>query len=129
MRIFVATAIVLIALVSLLLPAGAATRDPVFSVPSGAAFTSPRQVALSVPYNGETRFTRDGTTPTASSPLYNSPVTISWSQTLKAISIVGGVSSNVVTASYTLDPIKFPSPATGGTTAPLINLQLPTNAQ
>lgn len=109
--------------------AGAATRDPVFSVLSGTTFTAPRQVAVSVPYNGETRLTRDGSTPTSSSPLYSGPLTIRWSETIKAISIVGGVSSNVVSASYTLDAIKYPAPAAGGTVAPVINLQTPTTAQ
>lgn len=115
---------------SLLLPtAEAATRDPVFSVASGTTFAAPRQVAISVPYNGETRLTRDGSTPTASSPLYTGPLFVKWTETIKTISIVGGVSSNVVTAVYTLDAIKYPAPSAGGTTAPVINLQSPPSAQ
>lgn len=107
----------------------AATRDPVFSISSGTTFTSPRQIALSVPFNGETRYTTDGTTPTSSSPLYNSPILIKWTQSVKAISIVNSVSSNVVTATFTLDAAKYPAPAAGGTTAPIINIQQPTPAQ
>lgn len=107
----------------------AVTRDPVFSVASGSSFAAPRQVAIAVPYNGEIRYTRDGTTPTSSSSLYTAPLVVRWTETIRAIAIVGGVSSNVVTATYSLDAIKYPAPAAGGTTAPVINLQLPATSQ
>lgn len=109
--------------------ASAATRDPVFSVPSGTTFSAPHQVAISVPFNGEVRYTRDGTTPSGGSTLYTGPLTIRWTETVKAIAIVNSVSSNVVTASYTLSSTKFPAPSAGGTTAPVINVQLPTTGQ
>lgn len=110
------------------LAAQAATRDPVFSLPS-STLSKPAQVAISIPFNGETRYTIDGTTPSGSSPLYTKPFLVSWTQTVKAISIVSAVSSNVVSKTYTLDSAKFPAPSAGGTTAPVINLQLPTTGQ
>lgn len=108
--------------------AQAATRDPLFSMGS-STLNSPRQIAISIPYNGETRFTTDGTTPTGSSTLYTKPIQVSWTQTVKAISIVSAVSSNVVSKTYTLDSQKFPAPSAGGTTAPVINLQRPVIGQ
>lgn len=110
------------------LAAQAATRDPVFSLPS-STLSKPAQVAISIPFNGETRYTTDGTTPNGSSTLYTKPIFVSWTQTVKAISIVSAVSSNVVSKTYTLDSQKFPAPSTGGTIAPVINLQLPTTGQ
>lgn len=122
--------LLIISMVMLLfcLAAQAATRDPVFSIDS-ATLDSPRQVGISVPYNGETRFTTDGTTPNGSSTLYTKPILVSWTQTIKAISIVSAVSSNVVSKTYTLSSTKFPSQSSGGTTAPVINLQQPVIGQ
>ncbi|MFN8654765.1 MAG: chitobiase/beta-hexosaminidase C-terminal domain-containing protein [Candidatus Obscuribacterales bacterium] len=107
----------------------AAIRDPVFSIPDGTVLSSPRQLAISVPFDGEVRFTRDGTTPGPASTLYSGPLLIRWSETIRAVAIVGSSSSNVVSASYTLSSTKFPPPSSGGTTPPVINLQSPTPAQ
>lgn len=110
------------------LAASAATRDPVFSITT-SSLAAPRQLAVSIPYNGVTRITTDGSTPNGSSPLYTKPILISHTQTVKAISIVSAVSSNVISHTFTLDAEKFPAPSAGGTTAPAINLQLPTTGQ
>lgn len=108
--------------------AQAATRDPVFSL-AGQTFSAPRFVAVSIPYNGITKITRDGTTPSSMNGVtVTGPILISWSQTIKAISIVNSVSSNVVSQTYVLDAEKFRPPGSG-TTAPVINLQLPTTGQ
>lgn len=123
--------IISILLLMLCLVANAAPRNPVFSVASGTTFSAPHQLAISVPFDGEIRFERGASpsNPTTSSPLYTGPLTVRWSETIKAIAVVGGSSSNVVTASYTLDANKYPAPSAGGTTAPVINLQLPTTGQ
>lgn len=120
--------IVSIVMLLLCLAAQGATRDPMFSLPSGT-LSRPTQVAISIPTEGVTYVTTDGTTPSGASPAYSKPLLVSWSQTIKAISIVNSVSSNVVTRSFVLDADKFPAPSAGGTTAPKINLQLPTTGQ
>ncbi len=111
------------------LAAQAAPRNPVFSVPSGTNFSAPHQVAIAIPFDGEIRFTRDGSSPSTGSTLYTGPLTIRWSETIKAIAVVGVSTSSVVTASYTLDAQKYPAPSAGGTTAPVINLQRPVIGQ
>lgn len=111
------------------LAAQAAPRNPIFSVPSGTTFSSPHQVAIAIPFDGEIRYTRDGSSPTISSLLYQGPLLVCWSETIKAIAVVGVSSSSVVTASYTLDSQKFPAPSAGGTTAPVITLQRPVIGQ
>ena len=74
-------------------------------------------------------FSLDGTNPSPStSPLYQGPINISFSQTLKAIAVVSGVRSAVTTAIYNLDSTKWSAP-NPDTTPPLqLNLQLPTTA-
>ena len=122
-----AVAVALIA--STTLGANSATRDPVFSVTSGTTFSAPSYVAISVPFDGEVRYTRDGSAPSGTSTLYTGPLLIRWSEQIRAIAIVNSVSSNIVSATFNLDSTKYPNPSTGGTTAPVINLQYPTTAQ
>jgi sugar lactone lactonase YvrE len=57
-------------------------------------------------------YTKDGSTPTASSTVFTSPVTITQSTTFKAIAVAPGYSpSDVVTAVYTIQPSAAATPA------------------
>jgi Chitobiase/beta-hexosaminidase C-terminal domain len=63
---------------------------PVIS-PAGGLFSSPQQVTLSTSSSGAAlRYTLDGSTPTATSPLYSGPITISASSTLKVAGFKSG---------------------------------------
>jgi hypothetical protein len=75
---------------------------PSFS-PAGGTFASTQTVTLSVTAPGATiHYTIDGTTPTASSATYTSALTVSSSQTLKAIAVAGGQNSPVAAAFYAI---------------------------
>jgi hypothetical protein len=75
-------------------------------------------------WTNEVAALNDNTTPTSSSQIYQGPVRINYTQTLKAIAISNGVSSAVTTATYTLNSTQFPEPATGGP-ALQINVSVP----
>ncbi|WP_374562192.1 beta-1,3-glucanase family protein [Ideonella sp.] len=74
---------------------------PVLS-PWGGSFSSPTSVTMTSATAGATiKYTLDGSSPTASSPTYSGPVTVSSSQTLRAIATKSGMGeSGVVTADY-----------------------------
>lgn len=102
---------------------------PILSVAT-STLNSPTNVVISAQPGTQTFFTVDGTTPSPSSPAYlGSPIPINYSQTLKAISILNGVSSSVTSATYTLNSTQWPAPSLSDTTAPSINLQLPIPTQ
>lgn len=103
------------------------TPDPRVSVDSGT-MSEPSQVAISANADAEIRYSVDGSTPTGSSNLYAGPILITYSTTLKCIAIANGISSSVVTKTYTLDSTKYPAPDPSDTRALEINLQLPTTA-
>lgn len=104
-----------------------AAAAPIFSV-STSTLTAPQEIAIAGPANAEFRYTLDNSTPTASSALYNSPIRINYTTTLKAIAIANGITSAVTTATYTLDSTRWPAPSTTDTRALEMNLQLPTVA-
>lgn len=102
---------------------------PIISVPSGT-LAGPAQVAIACQPGTATYFTTDGSTPTSSSSVYcGCPLTVNFSQTVKVISIMNGVSSSVASATYTLDATQWPAPNPSDTTPPTINLQLPVASQ
>ncbi|MBK8221886.1 MAG: chitobiase/beta-hexosaminidase C-terminal domain-containing protein [Candidatus Obscuribacter sp.] len=106
----------------------ASTPRPIFSVGTGT-LSEPTAVAIAS-VGGATVYTsQNGTTPDpATSPQYQGPINISFSQTLKAIAVVNGVRSAVTTAIYNLDSTKWPA-ATPAASPPLqLNLQIPTTA-
>ena len=105
---------------------------PVFSYPHNTTFAAPTYVAVSAPPNTTLHFTVDGSPATASSPVYSSPILVAWGQTINVIAVSNINSTHSVSASATYamqDPLRYPVPSLGGTTAPVINLQLPTTAQ
>ncbi|HEY9756551.1 MAG TPA: chitobiase/beta-hexosaminidase C-terminal domain-containing protein [Oculatellaceae cyanobacterium] len=99
---------------------------PLFSAASGT-LPAPTQLVISAPANATVYYTTDGTNATTSSNLYNAPIDILYSQTVKAISVNGDQQSAETTASYVLDSTLFPAPASGGP-AMQINLTEPCTA-
>ena len=74
---------------------------PTFSEPEGT-FLAPFNLTLSCATEGATiYYTTDGSTPSAASTKYESPVTISQTTTVKAIAINGADQSAVASATYT----------------------------
>jgi Chitobiase/beta-hexosaminidase C-terminal domain/Beta xylosidase C-terminal Concanavalin A-like domain/FG-GAP-like repeat len=84
------------------LPGTAAT--PTFNPPSGTSFSSTLNVTIADATPGATiYYTTDGSTPTTSSAVYSSVLTLSASTTLKAIATAAGDSQSIVgAASYTM---------------------------
>ena len=64
-------------------------------------FTDSTQVTMSAEAGAQIRYTTDGSTPTASSSLYSSPLTLTETTTVKAIAIKDGVTSSVTSRTYT----------------------------
>lgn len=108
------------------LPCWCSTPPPIVSVPTGT-LDRPKQVAIAGVTGATIYYTTDGvTTPTSSSSVYVRPLSINYSLTLKAIAVLGGVSSTVSSASYTLDPTRWPAPNPADSSSLKIDLQLPT---
>lgn len=82
-------------------PAQVAT--PTFS-PPGGAYTSAQTVTITTATAGATiRYTVDGSTPTASSPLYSGPISVPTSRTINAIGIKAGLTNSATgSATYTI---------------------------
>jgi N-acetylneuraminic acid mutarotase len=76
---------------------------PTFNPPAGAYATA-QSVSISDTTPGTTiYYTTNGTTPTTSSSVYSTPITVSTSETLKAIAIASGYSTSpVASAAYTI---------------------------
>lgn len=70
--------------------------------PAGGTYTSNQSVSLSTATSGATIFyTTDGSTPTSSSAMYSSALSISGATTLKAIAVKSGMTdSSVMTEAY-----------------------------
>ena len=77
---------------------------PTVSQPSFSGdtqFTESTQVSMSGPDGAEIHYTMDGSTPTAESPVYSEPLTLTETTTVKAIAIKDGESSAVTSRTYT----------------------------
>ncbi len=90
-------------------PASAAMPLPAATpviTPAGGNFTSPASVAITTATPlAAIRYTLDGSIPTASSPLFTAPFTVSSSTTVKAKAfLVGLLDSAVASASFTVTP-------------------------
>jgi N-acetylneuraminic acid mutarotase len=82
----------------------AAAATPVFS-PVGGAYSAAQSVVLTDSTAGaKIYYTTDGSTPSTSSTLYSGPITVSSSETLRAIASASGFGlSAVATATYTIN--------------------------
>jgi len=76
---------------------------PTFS-PGAGSYSSTQTVSISTTTSGATiYYTTNGSTPTNTSTLYSGPITVSATETLKAIATESGFfDSNVATAAYTI---------------------------
>ena len=109
-----------------------APPPPSFS-PGPGSYGSAQSIAI---VDGESsavvHFTTDGSAPSANSPQYTSPISVSTSKTLRAIAIDEGASSSVASGSYTIALpatklvfLSQPGDATAGTAvAPAVTVAL-----
>lgn len=82
---------------------------PTFS-PAAGAVEKGSSVTISTTTDGASiYYTTDGTTPSSTSTLYSSALTINNAQTIKAIAIKGSDESNVATAEYTIKKVETPT--------------------
>jgi len=102
-----------------------AVAAPILSLPT-STLSAPSQVAIAGPDGAKIYWTNDGSTPTTSSNSYSGPVNVAWTQTLKAIAVLNGISSGVSSSVLTLDSTKWPQPTAGDTRTLNIEQQLPT---
>ena len=96
-------------------PATGSVAKPMFSIES---FLGGKRVTLTAP-EGAIYYTLDGSAPTAASTKYTGPIELTATATVKAIAVLGGVSSNVTSARITVSQVAAPvaSPV-GGTVDP-----------
>jgi Raf kinase inhibitor-like YbhB/YbcL family protein len=78
--------------------------NPAFVLAAGT-YTAAQSVAITCPTSGAAiYYTLDGTTPTTTSTLYTTAITVSATATIKAIAIKSGmIDSDVVSATYTIN--------------------------
>ena len=101
-----------------------AAATPVFSVPAGS-YASSQTVNITDNTSGATiYYTTDGTTPTVNSSVYNSPIIVSTSETLKAIAAAPGYANSLVaTAAYTIHSLLVPTVSVNPSTATITDQQ------
>src|SRR5207237_316139 len=100
---------------------GQTVATPTFS-PVGGSYASAQTVTISDATSGATLYyTTDGTIPATSSTVYSGPITVSTSQTVKAIAVSGSASGAVGSAIYTVGTAPVANYSSGfGTGAGLI---------
>ncbi|RUT27658.1 hypothetical protein EJP77_20295, partial [Paenibacillus zeisoli] len=92
---------------------------PIAGPSSGAVASGTTVTLTSATPDAVIHYTLDGSTPTASSPVYNAPISITSARTIKAIAVKSGMGdSEILTASYTIVVPNPPSSPTPSTPAP-----------
>lgn len=96
------------------LPAEASVAPPTFSVPGGT-YASAQQVALSTTTTGATiLYSLDGSNP---STIYVGPIQVSASRTIRAVAVLDGALSSIVSATYTISGTSLAIVEPDGTTS------------
>jgi hypothetical protein len=91
---------------------GAWVSSPVFA-PNGASFTNSVNVSLSTPTPGaQIYFTLDGSNPTAASPQYSAPFTVTNTTTVRAVAIKAGLFDSAISSAVFIKSL--PSVAISG---------------
>ena len=81
------------------------TATPIFSIAEGTYSTAQRVSISDATPGAVTYFTTDGSTPTTSSPVYHSAITVTTTTTINALAVASGyTNSAVATATYTFNP-------------------------
>ena len=75
-------------------------KAPVIS-PNGGSFTSSQSVTITADADATIYYTTDGSTPTTSSSVYSSALNLTATTTVKAIAVKDGLTTGVVSATYT----------------------------
>jgi hypothetical protein len=83
-----------------------AVSTPVFSIAAGAYASSQNVIITSSTPGATIRYTVDGSTPTSASPVYSGAITVSFSQTVKAVAVKSQYNDSAI-ASATYDILKF----------------------
>jgi len=93
-----------------------AAATPTFS-PVAGSYGSAQKVTISDTTSGATiYYTTNGTTPTTSSSVYSSPITVSATETVEAIAVETGYGNSAVgSAAYTITSAPTVSITTSGT--------------
>jgi hypothetical protein len=92
----------------------AVTASPTFN-PGGGSYSTAQSVTIADSTSGAViYYTTDGTTPTTSSTVYSTPITVAASETIKAIAVApGAAASSTATAVYAIQTagstINFPN--------------------
>ncbi len=71
------------------------------TISGSTPFAESTTVTMSAESGAEIRYTTNGTTPTASSTLYSSPLTLTATTTVKAIALKNGLNSSVASRTFT----------------------------
>jgi uncharacterized repeat protein (TIGR03803 family) len=90
---------------------------PVFAPPAGTFYATQHVTLTDADPNAVIHYTTNGANPTASSTIYTGPITVSVSETLKAIAVESGSSSAVATAAYVISPPLAPTVSLSSVTA------------
>ena len=95
---------------------------PTFSVPAGT-YTAAQTVSIAdAAPDPIIYYTTDGTTPTTSSDVYSAPLTVSQTETIKAIATATGyTASAVASATYTINLPQNPVPSLGNTSPTFVS--------
>ncbi len=91
--------------------AGTTVATPTFS-PGGGTYTSAQTVTISDSTSGATiYYTTNGTTPTTSSAVYSTPISVSTTETVKALGVKSGDTNSAIgSATYTISSSTVATP-------------------